>query len=964
MKAAARVATSAREAPPARAAQIAQPQAEAPNPVWGSLAVGAQAKLAVSAPDDPSEREAERVAQQVMRMGERTTPVAVSAAPPMARRVCDACTEDVVVQRACDACEEEAASTAQRAAQGAEPNGAALPEGWNSGGAPLDDATRAFMEPRFGQDFSAVRVHTDARATAAAQSLSARAFTVGSDIAFARGRYQPGTADGATLLAHELTHVVQQCSGAARAIQRDDGEEEEVLDEEEAPAEAEDYGEAFLDEVYDFIEFMEALGICETTAWAMRGRLLILFADRALPEDDTEAEAWREWFSATSADEDATIDELGFDVVDLAPDAFPLTWAWWVEEAITLEVDVESLFEEVLEAHETMALRAESLPQELWERGLPIGYEEVQRLRRFLLRASHAQMEGDHPVRDFALLVSAYTRRLYLFTFAQAWQDVVDSIVESIEGCEYTPDPESYYDYLDNYAAILVDLPDRLGRVLSEEEMLEAEADTFVVADAALVAAFAGGLFGFLSILSGWSTGSERFDEALAAADEIVAGAGDTEKFITAVTWAAEHGYFGDAGEQILDAILAQLPEIIGMTAAIIAAQFVPGLNVAVDVVLMIVSGADVIASLAGLASAISAVFSATTMLGLQRASANLALSLLGDGLGLFIDLAMASVSLRAARGRAAELRRLDPHLSEEQALRRALSESGDATARQLGRASEYSAWEGSVSRETREALAANPALREVYARADPAVRRLLTVCRSPCIPTRPAPTAASLARIKRLMDDLSLEDTHPGLREYLYENRHNINDAVAGFDDIHTPSRLQELFEQDIRRHATELGGTAATGPDGRWTYRRSDGTSIAEYEQARYGHLLDNRGSDDFFQAHHGVQDAWAEQVGVPGYSRRGAPALLLRDRRAGTPHQRISARQTGRRSTRGSRTYADERDLLLEDLRAADVPEDIITDHLQRQDDYFGQLYRDASTTRTPAELERWFGDWTPD
>lgn len=80
----------------------------------------------------------------------------------------------------------------------------------HSGSTPLDPATRAFMEPRFGHDFSHVRVHADAAAASAAQAWRAAAYTVGSHIVFGSGRYAPGTAAGRLLLAHELAHVVQQ----------------------------------------------------------------------------------------------------------------------------------------------------------------------------------------------------------------------------------------------------------------------------------------------------------------------------------------------------------------------------------------------------------------------------------------------------------------------------------------------------------------------------------------------------------------------------------------------------------------------------------------------------------------------------------------------------------------------------------------------------------------------------------
>jgi hypothetical protein len=76
----------------------------------------------------------------------------------------------------------------------------------------LDPATRAFMEPRFGHDFSHVRVHTDARAAESARAINALAYTVGRDVVFGAGQYTPRTAASKRLLAHELTHVVQQAN--------------------------------------------------------------------------------------------------------------------------------------------------------------------------------------------------------------------------------------------------------------------------------------------------------------------------------------------------------------------------------------------------------------------------------------------------------------------------------------------------------------------------------------------------------------------------------------------------------------------------------------------------------------------------------------------------------------------------------------------------------------------------------
>jgi hypothetical protein len=79
-----------------------------------------------------------------------------------------------------------------------------------SPGQPLNPATRAFMEPRFGHDFGAVRVHTDVQAAQSARAVNALAYTVGRDVVFGAGQYAPNTHDGKRLMAHELAHTVQQ----------------------------------------------------------------------------------------------------------------------------------------------------------------------------------------------------------------------------------------------------------------------------------------------------------------------------------------------------------------------------------------------------------------------------------------------------------------------------------------------------------------------------------------------------------------------------------------------------------------------------------------------------------------------------------------------------------------------------------------------------------------------------------
>jgi hypothetical protein len=160
-----------------------------------------QTKLAISKPGDHCEQEADRISQQVMRMPE-----------PQLQRTC-ACGGGRLRCQTEQPDQEHHRLQTKHVGSSDSGQAAAPPivhEVLASPGQQLDPATRAFVEPRFGHDFSHVRVHTDATAAQSAEAVNALAYTVGRDLVFARGQYAPGTASGRRLLAHELAHVVQQ----------------------------------------------------------------------------------------------------------------------------------------------------------------------------------------------------------------------------------------------------------------------------------------------------------------------------------------------------------------------------------------------------------------------------------------------------------------------------------------------------------------------------------------------------------------------------------------------------------------------------------------------------------------------------------------------------------------------------------------------------------------------------------
>jgi Domain of unknown function (DUF4157) len=153
-----------------------------------------QAKLAIGASNDALEQEADRVADQVLAA---PTHSAISGAPPFIQRF----------------------TGEPRASASVSPT--SVDRVLASSGRPLEPALRNDMEQRFGHDFSRVRVHSGAEATQSARDVNAYAYTVGHNVVFGSGRFAPRTREGQHLIAHELTHVVQQSgTNGTATIQR------------------------------------------------------------------------------------------------------------------------------------------------------------------------------------------------------------------------------------------------------------------------------------------------------------------------------------------------------------------------------------------------------------------------------------------------------------------------------------------------------------------------------------------------------------------------------------------------------------------------------------------------------------------------------------------------------------------------------------------------------------------------
>lgn len=178
-----------------------------------------QPKLRINKSGDVYEQEADSVADKVMRItdGQSTDKTITGLI-------------GASVQRKCAECEgEEKNKTLMRKSEGdgysASPSLVSRLSGSKGGGFPLPEPTRNFMENAFSCDFSNVRVHADGEAADMSSRISAKAFALGRDIYFNSGEYKPKTRQGKHLIAHELTHVVQQGKGVEGILQKSGGNE-------------------------------------------------------------------------------------------------------------------------------------------------------------------------------------------------------------------------------------------------------------------------------------------------------------------------------------------------------------------------------------------------------------------------------------------------------------------------------------------------------------------------------------------------------------------------------------------------------------------------------------------------------------------------------------------------------------------------------------------------------------------
>ncbi len=544
---------------------------------------GIQAKMAISSPGDPEEREADAVAERVMGSS-------LAIAGCSCGGTCDSCKgQPVSIQR-------------QATAPGPKHVPSAVARVLSSPGRPLDATSRAFFEPRFGRSFDDVRVHTDREAQDSARSIHAHAYASGEHLVFAQERYAPHTDEGKRLLAHELTHVAQQTSGKAPPggidsgpgdpLERDaDRTARQIMSGSRAEPAAvplrahsrfalqrdSDTGSDDDSDVPEFdpqeelkskLAYLDAQASTNSKLIPQILRLKLLLQKTGTP-DWPDFDAFDKFYDECekiSRDEDQTIDALGADLNDadnFPPEAFPHHWSAKLKAAFEIFYPIWSLRRDVDSSHADLEKTGRGIPPVIFDGGLPLDFEASLSVKSFGMVSPFGVAfgwagnpggfvdPGPGPMSTFTSQAIKYLQNLNELDFITLWKENSQSVVQQVDDGDLSVDPKAFATYttrtrpqgipVDSIEAQSAGIPEPLGGRIDPG-----------VAEV------------FISQISGLGTFGRSFlhakdvvdlgNQFIAQADAQVAGENAFARVGRAESWGHTHGFYSEALlEQVKD---------------------------------------------------------------------------------------------------------------------------------------------------------------------------------------------------------------------------------------------------------------------------------------------------------------------------------------------------------------------------------------------------------------------------
>jgi hypothetical protein len=411
-----------------------------------------------------------------------------------------------------------------------------------------------------------------------------------------------------------------------------------------------------------------------TTAYLIRAQLLLHHAPDTVT-DDAGAQAFIAQCLETASSEADTLAQLGGSRWALLnTSAFPDWWSRKVLALLDLGVDVVPLRERALADQQHVTEVAATVPTEILAHGLPVPYSEIRELRHFELLVRHVNAHG--VVGDFARALRTELGSVWLLTFYGAWDAMARRLATDIASGQHQVNLQSFAEFELARRDGIHTLVARINEVRFNDALASLDREIVDIRSAAFLQGFAASLAGIATMVGFWRQGHDLFQQELAIADREIASS-SIENIYYAFKWAYDNGYFAGAGEELLHSLRAGMWDMIKEIGVIIALQFVPIVDVAVDVYLIAKLGIDVISLIGRLSNALLNVMHARSVLELQKRAAEMVAEIESGSLMIGIILATWGIArgVRALRARSARLRAENPGLTEDAANRRALDE-------------------------------------------------------------------------------------------------------------------------------------------------------------------------------------------------------------------------------------------------------------------------------------------------
>lgn len=565
-----------------------------------------------------------------------------------------------------------------RGAKTADPH--ALPS--TSSGAPLPPAVRAVMERAFNADFGDVLIHPD---SARAAAIGARAYTEGNSVHMAPGQYDPESRAGRELIGHELAHVIQQRQGRVAATSQVRGiaindapgleQEADTLGQRAAsiavtspavtPAPsveraasatpspvaqavaqrqaAPQSNEETLDGEVEAAAQLEHSSDPAERAYGTRLLLLLTLMRPENVDDDAVLFPFIDKCQEFARDEKLTLGFLAFKrdrntILEEDGGGFPVTWAERIAQELRIDANLKEL-EAAYQAERASALAGVgAIGATVWARGLPLTLDQARHLDadglvRDVLTYRRLAAGSSEPTDRYAAAMASWLRvAAHYGALLEHERDLADQVRQIRAGELVVTRP--YYKQqrakLDELKAAL-QFVHRAGADPATVARKFFRVLSWTVAESLESFGGAGGA-------TTWPhDGVEAYRTELAKLDARLASATSADSITRALTWANERGYLSAAGREVWNAIKADAVKMIATAVGILILQQIPGVNVALDVVLVIEFGLDAVTTLGEVVDTLKAAIRAKSVVDMEHAAAMMASTIVGDAAKLLL---------------------------------------------------------------------------------------------------------------------------------------------------------------------------------------------------------------------------------------------------------------------------------------------------------------------------------------